>query len=70
MLELAARKSFHGDLFLNLAEQYLSQNEWGLARIALEEGIRKGSFTGPNRAEQLREEISRRLGTAVPVDPA
>lgn len=70
MLEMMARKSFHGDLYLSLAEQHLSRNEWGLARIALEQALRKGSLIRPDRAERLREEIGDRLGTALPADSA
>lgn len=62
MIDLLTKKVASGDLFINLAAQYLGQNEWGLARRAVEEGFSKGHLSDPDVAHALQRDIYQRLG--------
>lgn len=66
MIDFLSRKTASGDLYINLAVQYLGQNEWGMAKKAVEDGFAKGCLSEPEKAQALLEDICCRLG----VDPA
>lgn len=61
MIELLAKKSHCGDLSINKAKQHLARHEWGLARMALEEGLSKGGVLDLREVETLLEDIRQRL---------
>ena len=62
MIEILSRRSRSGDLCINLARRYLMANEWGMARLAVQEGLARGRLSEPDQASALMEEICRRLG--------
>lgn len=66
MLDILSKKSASGDLCISRAMQYLDQHEWGLAKMAVKEGLEKGCLTEPDRAQALLEDICRRLGVDFP----
>lgn len=47
MLNLLSKKASSGDLYINLAQNYLQKHEWGLARMSVERALAKGLC--PNR---------------------
>ncbi len=61
MIELLSRRCHSGDLCINLARRHLGNNEWGLARMALEEGMARGRLSEPDTARELMKEICQRL---------
>ena len=61
MIELLAKKARCGDVSINKAKQHLARHEWGLARMALEEGVNKGGHYNQREVDRLLEEIRRRL---------
>ena len=61
MIDLLARKCRFGELSINKAKQHLARHEWGLARLALEEGINKGGLKDQQEVERLLDEIRQRL---------
>jgi len=63
MLDLVARKSSTGEVYLNIARAYLRKHEWGMARMAIEDALSKGHLRDPAKAHRLSREISRRLST-------
>ncbi len=62
MIEILSRRCHSGDLCINLARRHLGNNEWGLARKALEEGMARGRLSEPDTAIELMKEICQRLG--------
>ncbi len=62
MLNLLAKKARGGDLCINLARQHLLKHEWGLARLALEDGISRGNLSEPKAAQVLLDEVNEYLG--------
>lgn len=62
MIDLLTKKAASGDICINLAAQYLGQNEWGLAKRAVEEGFAKGHLSDPEEAQALLRDICQRLG--------
>ena len=62
MIEAIARKSTTGEIFINLARTHLRRNEWGRARIALEEGLSKGCLNNLDEAKEMQKDIYIRLG--------
>ena len=63
MIKLLAKKSDKGELSLNLARHHLSNHEWGLARIAIENAIATGRLSEPDQAFQLLADIHHKMGT-------
>jgi hypothetical protein len=61
MIELLAKKSCSGEISINKAKQHLTRHEWGLARMALEQGLNKGGLDDQREVETLLEEIRERL---------
>lgn len=61
MLDLVARKSNKGDLYLNLAKSHLRRHEWGLARLAIEEALSKGHLSDPTQAKHLLRKAHRSM---------
>ena len=66
MIDFLSRKSASGDLCIKRAMQYLDQNEWGMAKKAVEEGFAKGCLTEPERARALLDDICVRMGIGCP----
>ena len=66
MIELLARKSRSGDVSINKAKQHLARHEWGLARLALEEGMSKGGLHDQREVDRLLEDIRHRLWSGLP----
>ena len=60
--QLVAEKSSSGDLYINLAENYFSGHEWGLALQALKRGLEKGRLSDPDLALRLQQQIGHSLG--------
>ena len=65
MLDLLSVKSNNGEIAVNLAERYLAENEWGLAKKALEDGLLKGGISDIDGAIYLLTEICDRLDIKV-----
>ncbi len=61
MINLLAGKSVAGQISFNKAKMHLARHEWGLARMAIEEGINKGGLYDQGEAEQLLQEIRGKL---------
>jgi len=61
MIDLLAKRSRSGDISINKAKQHLARHEWGLARLAVEEGIFKGGLADRREVDSLLDEIRRRL---------
>ena len=62
MIRGLARRSRNGDLYLNLAQQLLDHQEWGLARKAVENALARETLSDRGGAEKLKVEIESRLG--------
>lgn len=62
MINLLARKCRTGDVYINLAARHLLDCEWGLARKAVEAGLKKGALADPGAAANLLHEICERMG--------
>ena len=62
MIEILSRRCHSGDLCINLARQHLGNNEWGLAHMALQEGLARGRLSEPDTARALMKDICQRLG--------
>lgn len=62
MIDLLSKKARGGDLYINIARQYLDGHEWGRARMALEKGIAKGRLSEPDKASALLQDTYIRLG--------
>jgi hypothetical protein len=69
MINLLAKKSDKGDLSINLARHHLAKHEWGLARIAIENGIAKGGLKEPDQAARLLVDIHHMMGTSPATPP-
>jgi len=65
MIEHLSKKSVSGDLSINLAKRYLANDEWGLARRALEEGLKKGELSDPEQAHRLFDDVCQRLSIRI-----
>ncbi len=61
MIDLVARKSLGGEVYINKARQHLVRHEWGLAMKALERGLDKGGLEDRREGERMLEEVRRRL---------
>lgn len=61
MIEIVARKAATGEVCINKARIHLARHEWGLARMALEDGLSKGGLDDRFEAEELLRDICRRL---------
>ena len=61
MIELVARKASTGQVDINRARMYLERHEWGLARMALEDGLSKGGLHDIGEVEDLLRDIHSRL---------
>lgn len=61
MIDLIAKKSSCGEIFINKARQHLARHEWGLARISIEQGLSKGGLDDWGEGQRLLDEISRCL---------
>ena len=61
MIEIVARKAATGEVCINKARMHLARHEWGLARMALEDGLSKGGLNDLFEAEELLRDICRRL---------
>ena len=61
MIELLSSKATSGDLYINMAQDYLEQHEWGLAQQSLARGLAKGSLSKPDHAEELLHNIRKCL---------
>jgi len=62
MIDLVARKSMGGEVCINKAKMHLARHEWGLARMAVEDGIHKGGLDDHGEVERLLQDILLRLG--------
>jgi hypothetical protein len=62
VLDLVAKKASSGDVGINLARQYLLRQEWGLAKMAVEDALTRGCLTEPDVAQLLLDEVHDRLG--------
>lgn len=62
MIELLSRKSTSGDLLISLARHHLENHEWGLARLAVEDGLARGHLSDPDLAHELLQDVARRMG--------
>lgn len=61
MLDLLTRKTANGDLYVNLANHYLKNHEWGLARKTIVDGIAKGCISESDSVDKLFREICTRM---------
>lgn len=61
MIDIVARKAASGEVCINKARIHLARHEWGLARMALEDGLSKGGLYDRFEAEELLRDICRRL---------
>ena len=64
MIDILSRKAASGDLYVNMAMQYLQQHEWGRAMMAIESAIAKGCLSEPEQVEAVLQDIRDRLGNA------
>lgn len=62
ILEKLAIQSSSGDLYVRMAEIYLSEKEYGQAFGAINRGLDKGNLSEPNTAHELYTEIGKLLG--------
>ena len=69
MIDLVARKSRGGEVCINKARMHLARHEWGLARMAVEDGIHKGGLCDPGEVEKLLQDILLRLGIGPSLEP-
>lgn len=67
MIDLLSKKVRSGDIYINIALQHLLNQEWGRARMALENGISKGQLSEPDKAIALLQDTNRRLGISAKV---
>ncbi|MEE4144536.1 MAG: hypothetical protein V2I26_07025 [Halieaceae bacterium] len=68
MIEIVARKAASGEVCINKARMHLARHEWGLARMALEDGLSKGGLDDQFEAEKLLQDICRRLHNGADLD--
>ena len=61
MIDMVARKALTGEVCVNKARMHLARHEWGLARMALEDGLSKGGLDDLIEAQKLLQEVCRRL---------
>jgi hypothetical protein len=61
VIDMLARKAATGEVCVNKARMHLARHEWGLARMALEDGLNKGGLDDHLEAERLLQDICRRL---------
>ena len=52
----------------NLAEHYLENHEWGLAKLTIEEALEKGGILDQDRVLQLLREACHRMGVKVELE--
>ena len=64
IVEQLAAKSASGDLYLKLAEMYLSDQEYGLAFRAANRGLEKGRLSNQRAARKLQLKIGDMLGVS------
>ena len=68
MLDIVARKAATGEVCINKARMHLEKHEWGLARMALEDGLSKGGLNDHFEAEKLLQDICRRMHNGPELD--
>lgn len=68
MIDIIARKAATGEVCINKARMHLERHEWGLARMALEDGLSKGGLDDLFEAEKLLQDICRRLHNGPDLD--
>ncbi|MCB1847254.1 MAG: hypothetical protein KDI04_07650 [Halieaceae bacterium] len=68
MIEIVARKAATGEVSINKARMHLARHEWGLARMALEDGLSKGGLIDHFEAEELLQDICNRLHNGPELD--
>ncbi|MDA9091648.1 hypothetical protein OAE19_02245 [Porticoccaceae bacterium] len=59
---MLSKKSSSGDLYIDLAMRHLENHEWGLARMAIHNGIAKGRLSEPDQACAILQDVYDRLG--------
>lgn len=67
MIDLLAAKSNSADVLISLAKLHLSNDEWGRARMVVEEAIGRGNLSDEVEAFDLLQEIDHRLGLKVDI---
>ena len=65
MLHLLAKKSTSGEMSVNLAEHYLANHEWGLAKQAIEEALSKSGLLDMDHALRLLGDVCLCMGVSV-----
>lgn len=60
-----AKMSGSGNAYLNLAEAYLHQNEWGMAVIAITEALKSSSLDSRGRAFKVLADAYSRQGKKI-----
>ena len=68
MIDIVARKAATGEVCINKARMHLARHEWGLARMALEDGLSKGGLIDHFEAEELLQDICNRLHNGPELD--
>ena len=68
MIDIIARKAATGEVCINKARMHLERHEWGLARMALEDGLSKGGLDDLFEAKKLLQDICRRLHNGPDLD--
>ena len=62
MIDLLSSKAASGDIYINMAMQYLERHEWGQAMLAVEKAVAKGRLSEPDQVDAVLQEIRDRLG--------
>ena len=62
MIDLLSSKASSGDIYINMAMQYLERHEWGQAMMAVEKAVAKGRLSEPDQVDAVLQEIRDRLG--------
>lgn len=62
MIELLSSKASSGDIYVNMAMQYLERHEWGQAMMAVEKAVAKGRLSEPERVDAVLQDLRDRLG--------
>ena len=70
MIDLLARKSLGGDIYINKAKLHLAKHEWGLARLAIEQALAKGGLDERHEAETLLKDVHQILWNRSDIAPA
>lgn len=62
MIDLLAKKTATGDLYIDMAVRHLAAHEWGQAKLAIERAIAKGQLSDPHKAQNLLRNVCTKLG--------